>query len=373
MNINAIIFLFVMSLPALSHEYEVKENDSLSCLAESKVGLPVYGESGSLKLLLKVNDKKHESDPIVVGDVIKLPSSDKIKKFTSVKPENVSLNCFSKVVERSVSGNTCTAHKREAAGADVTMSVCNEICPHIHNNEGYAVSFLRSDKDEKKKEVEGKSKITERYVREVGVYQSSLVAVSRTDGTNAEWVSRENFYLKGGYQIFKNNWWYGFAVEYHLPSFEDVDSAVYTWDEDLPNLLKFSMTVDSSYKRFNYGFSLDYNQELFFTEELFEISLEEVFIFGMTTNLSYNYLNTQSYLSDFGVKLSYPYIGSADMDPEGEFSYLLYLNLTKASFLDKFDMTLSAFYGEKNFMTNRFDQVEEYIGFSLTLRDMVNL
>jgi hypothetical protein len=259
-------------------------------------------------------------------------------------------------------------------GRDSYAQSCHEICPHIHDNEGHVVSFFEQNKKKNIKEVVSEEiNVTERYIREVGIYQNSLNIDSRVDATNAEWVSRENFYLKGGYQLLYKNWWYGFVVEYHLPTFEDVDSLVYSWDGDLPNLIKFSLTADKDYKRLGLGFSLDYNQELFFTEESLEVSLEEVFILGVTAKMDYKILEKNSYSSRLGVKLSYPYLGSGDMDPRGELSYMAYLNLTKGSFLNRFDMTLSAYYGEKNFTTNTFDQQERFVGISLNLRDKVSL
>lgn len=367
MNVFALIISFTFSTLASTGNYTIQKNDSLSCLAETKVGKPVFGGGGSLSLLIDMNKKSLSDGTILTGDQLKFPSKELTAYYTPVTKDNVSPECLRSLAKEGASEKS-HKNKRRLSGLDSKYACgCKEVCPHMHDNSDHVVS------NDNKKSVEKSPKVTERYIKEVGIYQSSLEASSRVDSTSAEFVSRENFFLKGGYQILRNNWWYGFIVEYHLPNFEDVESVVYTWDGDLPNLLKFSLTADRDYNRLGLGFSLDYNQELFFTEELFEVSLEEVFILGATFKLEYSFVKTDNYLADVGVRLSYPYIGSANMDPRGEFSYLAYLNLTKSSFLNRFEMTLSAFYGEKNFITDTFDQQEQIVGLSLSLRDKVSL
>ena len=375
MYVKIFSLLLIVLDQAFAHDYIVKKNDSLSCLAEVHVGSPVYGDSGSLELLKKINSEFLGSNELYVGGHLRLPAKEQMNKFINIKPDQLSTNCIQNLSREEFSKNSCGKTARGVSSYAETnyAKSCERICPHVHDNDGYVVSFEgKKDKEDKKLESFKEVKVSERYIKEIGLYQNSLTVNSNVDATNAEWVSRENFYLKGGYQIKKNNWWYGFTAEYHLLSFGDVDSLVYSWDGDLPNLLKFSITANREYGRFDLGISIDYNQELFFTEEAFEVSLEEVFMLGGTVALSYNFLKLENYLADVRLELTYPYLGSADMNPEGEFGYQAYLNLKKSSFLDRFEMTLSAYYGEKNFMTNTFDQQEQFVGLSLSLRDKVN-
>ncbi|HMQ09668.1 MAG TPA: hypothetical protein PKC21_04895 [Oligoflexia bacterium] len=81
-----IVLLYLSpQLHSQDRPYIMTQGDTLTCVAEKYIGYPVYGEQGSLNLLLSVNKSIKDKHQIKSGYVVMLPDSSKMENYSPAK------------------------------------------------------------------------------------------------------------------------------------------------------------------------------------------------------------------------------------------------------------------------------------------------
>lgn len=304
----------------------------MSCIAEYRVGSPIYGANGSLELLKKLNPHLLGKETIELGDVIVFPTALEISRFTKNEVEKPSGYCLA-----TLKGS------------------------YYLNSKGTVTHKSKVDAEDRAPS-NAKPLVKERSKKGVAVYQNVIEAFSKTSGSSAQWVSQENINIFGAYQVKQGNWWLGVGGEYHIQKYELELNPLFTSAESSPRLIKLYLTSDYEGKRFALGFDLNYQQEAFIYEENAEISLKEVFMVGTKLGVKYKWLKGKKWSSRIGFDLSYPFRGSDSLRPEGSLGYVAFLDLRKDSFMGERSFSTKLYYGLKNFENNQNEQEEEFVG-----------
>ncbi len=339
-------------------------------LKDSQVKITYYGED----LRSGVPNYKKRRVEIVSGtasEISKLmnePEVDYVAKkefkkaiepYSYKAPEENSYNASAVEEEPSVQKAALYSYSepQEPTDAQIKSAALEE----NSNEENYVEKRAVSGSDFKKE-------YKDRYYFGFGVYHNILLATDRGTGSEAEWVSGENYNLEAQYQFKYKNFWLGVRGSYHVQDYEVELNPTFTWDEKTPSLLKLSLVSDYEKGRLGLGFDLDFNQVPFVYEENFDVELRDVFMLGVSLRAKYKWLETQRYSSRLGIHLSYPLSGSDDIDPKGKFGYVGFIDLKRDKTFWNYGLNVKLYYGFRNYTNNQNDQAEEVAGilFSLT-------
>ncbi len=348
--------------------HSVENNHCLSCLAESYIGYPIYGEKGSLELLLSLNPGIQNRDLIRTSQNIALPSNQQLSSYRKSKISPDACMCGSvshpSGYAQGLKGSSVDYSAMSDQPIDVSpVDVSPVETPSYDESVSNEVMAVEADNSV----VQEDTGIKNRYYIGATTYHDILLATDRGSSSEAEWVSETGYAAEAAYQRRFGKFWLGAKLGYYASDYEVENSATFTWDEDTPRLIKASLISDYETNNWAFGLDVDFNTELFIYEQGLDIELRDVLMIGASLRGSYKWYNSESWSSRLGLKLEYPVTGSDDIDPEGELGYIGSVDFKKHDVFRGLDFNAKLFYGFRNLTNNQNDQEQEIIGLSFGL------
>ncbi len=243
---------------------------------------------------------------------------------------------------------------------------------YAHKNKVQLFSAVEKDHMRSKASsvLETSSPYKDRHYFSLGVYQNILLANDQGTGSEAEWVSKENYNFKTQYQFKYKNFWLGAKASYHAQNYQPELNPIFIWDKEIINLLKLSLVSNYETKKWSLGFDLDFNQMPFIYEQSFNIELKNVLILGTSLQAQYKWFKTQWWSSRVGLNLNYPVLGSSNINSKGDLGYLGFIDLEKGQTFWGYNLNVKLYYGFNNYMNNENHQEEEIAGFLFSLKSL---
>lgn len=207
-----------------------------------------------------------------------------------------------------------------------------------------------------------------RYSIFVGGGQSLLdVDHKTTPSLSSDWKSVQDYFAGGAFQVQVSKYWVGFRLKGMLQDYEVKGTPSFTWNEQVPFLIRGAIITDYETSRWGLGADLDLNKESFLIEALGTAKFSDEMLVGLTLRGKYKWLNTARYSSRLFLNLSLPFSGNGDIGSKGRLGYVLAADIRLAKVLGSHDLRLKAYYGFRKFSNEQSDQEEEVLGLQLSL------
>ena len=203
-----------------------------------------------------------------------------------------------------------------------------------------------------------------RYTLGGGSYYNVLSATDKETNSQAEWISKENYNFEGVFQWNWGSFWLGVQMALHVQDYLQPDTeSAFLWDEEAPQLLKFSFTSDYESFWWSLGWDIDYNQVPYIYEDSSNIELKDVFMLGTSLRTQARWFQWNQWSSRLGVKLILPIIGFDDIESKGELGYTGFIDLRREKVLGGMGLHLKLYYGLRNYINNQNNQEDTMAGF----------
>ncbi len=357
-----------ISYKAFGEVAPIADNSTkLGRAANRRVILSVYGIN---EQKLRVIEKKS-------GYTVIENESEKLKDYVAKisQAEKVKPVKSKAVAKQAVVSKPKVISKRKAVSKSKTVSTKKYISkPKVVSRR--RVVLKRKSTSKKKLKEAHSSKSKNRYLIGLGININTLDAkddLGSGISTEGEWVSKSNYLVQGAYQYnIAKSMWLGLRAEYHIQDYESLDSTIFTWDEEVPNLLRGALIFDYEISnKIGLGFDLDYNQESFIFETINQVSLLDDSLFGASLRGLYKFYDSKSYSSRAKLKVSYPFSGADDLiEAKGRVGVRLAVDVSFKSLLKSHELNLEFYYGLRNFENSQNEQKEEIAGLNLSLRNL---
>ncbi len=202
-----------------------------------------------------------------------------------------------------------------------------------------------------------------RYYSYLGVYHNLIEAEDKSSNSLVRWVSKENFNLNLGYQYkMSKKIWIGFKGSYHVRHFEAELNPNFTSDDGLSQVYRLALAIDYEALRWSFGLDADYSGEQFIYERDNNISLEKIFLHGLSLRLKYKWFATPNWSSRLTLKVELPFNNSNTIEAEGQGGVIGYFDLGLNQWTQNNSLNCQAYYGIRNYTNDQNNQKEKMAG-----------
>ena len=219
------------------------------------------------------------------------------------------------------------------------------------------------------------AQLLRRYAFGILTYQSFLLSKDITgsgSGINAEWVSKLNTGLHGSYQWqLSSNFWLGGFVGLDLQNYYDQTNPAFTWDQETPFMSRFALVTDYETKNFGFGANLEMYEEIILKEDAFDLSFDKIFIYGLSLESKYYFLNSKKFNLGAGLDINLPLASSetfSSLNDLGSSFSLLFK--TRAYAPKNKEWFFRLFYKSQNYSLENNKQENSYFGLDFSLRNL---